>query len=104
MLPSTKPLVTAPLPACLWKPSTAPSAPVLLLLDSCRPPLKTTGDVKVAAALNAAAEAKVVLAYTSRLLLALVPKTELPSALKTLSLLLILTDAVNKAVALTARV
>ena len=66
MLPSTNPLVTAPAPLCLWNPSTAPLAAVLLLLNIWKP------------ALN------VVVAKMSSVLLVLLPSTVFPRELNTL--------------------
>ena len=72
MLPSTKPLVTA-LPAfCLWNPSTAPLAPVPLLLYICRAWLKVAAPVKDA------------FAFTTSVFELLAPITALPIAAKAL--------------------
>ncbi len=66
MLPSTNPLVTAAAPFCLWNPSTAPLAAVLLLLYS--PKLPT----------------RVVVAKINSVLELLLPMTVLPNELKVL--------------------
>ena len=66
MLPSTDPLLTAFAPFCLWNPSTAPLAAVLLLLNIWKP------------ALN------VVVAKMSSVLLVLLPSTVFPRELNTL--------------------
>ena len=88
MLPSTNPLVTAAAPFCLWNPSTAPPAAVLLLLNKSAPPSNAMEDeLKVVAPANTTPVLKVVTAFTTRVLLALVPRTVLPKALKALTLL-----------------
>ncbi len=88
MLPSTNPFVTAPAPFCLWNPSTAPLAAVLLLLNKSAPPSNAMEEeLKVVLPANTTPALKVVTALTSRLLLALVPRTALPKALKALALL-----------------
>ncbi len=88
MLPSTNPLVTAPAPFCLWNPSTAPLAAVLLLLNKLAPPSNAMEEeLNVVLPANTTAVLKVVTAFTTRVLLALVPRTVLPKALKALALL-----------------
>ena len=74
MLPRVKPLATAPPLFCLWKPSVAPLPAVALLLYIWKPVLK------------------VVVAYTARVLVLLVPMTVLPSALNVLPLLMIMLE------------
>ena len=66
MLPSTKPLVTAPPAFCLWKPSTAPLPAAPLLLNIWNP------------------AANCVVAYMVKLLLLFCPMMVLPNELKLL--------------------
>ena len=80
MLPSTKLLVTAALPFCLWKPSTAPLPAVLLDAPKTTLPFAVIWPLAVMGAV----EAKVVTAFTVSVLLLLLPNIASPSALNAL--------------------
>ena len=68
------------MPFCLWKPSTAPLPAVLLVAAKTTLPLAVIWELAVMGAV----EAKLVAAFTVRVLLLLLPSTTLPLALKAL--------------------